>query len=238
MFFVDDNFSQDASYSFQFDFYLRGVCYFLGVIILLEILRNQITEVDLLQLIPGFYFFIFLLAVLFLVYVSYFIGHFPFEIDILKEYGTNMRSKMLMNIFFKFSFLLFFTLLLILINNVIPLSLDTFSISVEKNLQNTWSLGEVILVEILLLMFLISISQLPLYFFFNFHTLIRIESVSQFWKLIGFGMTVLAGFLTPTLDGYTQVSFALSSFLFYLLVVNFLQKRTFLKFYFFLPFGS
>ena len=238
MFTLEENFRSDEFYTFQTDFYLKGIFYFFGVIILLEILRSQISEVELLQLVPGFYFFIFFIAFLFLIIVSNFLFRFPIEIDNLKGYGTHITSKMEINIGLKFSFFLFSSVLIFVLNTVIPLSLDSFSSSGEKTLQNTWSLGEVILLESILLFFLISISQIPVLFFFTFNNRLSIELVSQFWKLLGFWMTVIAGFLTPTLDGYTQINFACATFFFYLLIVNFLQKRLFLKFNIFLPFGS
>jgi hypothetical protein len=83
-----------------------------------------------------------------------------------------------------------------------------------------------------------SISQIPIFFLINFQTKSPITGLTKFWKILGFLITILAGFLTPTLDGYTQISFASSIFLFYLLIINFLQKRMFLKLNFFLIFGS
>jgi hypothetical protein len=237
MFTLDENFDSDFVSTRQSDFYGKGIVYFFGVILFFEILRNQISEIDLLQLIPGFYFFLFFISFLFFIIFSDFFLRIPLEIDNIKGYGTKLKNKMELNILLKFSFFLFSTLLGIILNTVIPLSLDSFNSSSQKTLENTWSINEVLYVEITLLIVLIIISQIPLFFVFNFNTQNFIRLLSQFWKILVILITLVAGFLTPTLDGYKQVSFAISTFSFYLLIVNILQKRMLLKLNIFLPFG-
>ena len=39
-----------------------------------------------------------------------------------------------------------------------------------------------------------------------------------------------AGFITPTIDGYTQLSFAISSVSLYIIIINLLEKRVNVKF--------
>ena len=238
MFALDDTFLSEIFYVIQTDFYMKGIVYFTGVILFFEILRSQISEVDILQLIPGIYFLLFFVSFLLLIFSSDLLFRLPIEIDNLKSYGTKVTSKVEMNILLKISFLLFFSLLIAVLNTVIPLSLDSFNSSGEKTLENTWSLDEVLSIEIILGVILIIISQIPLFFIINFNTQKVITILSQFWKILVFAITLIAGFLTPTLDGYTQISFALSSFSFYLFIVNFLQKRMLLKLNVFLPFGS
>jgi hypothetical protein len=204
----------------------------------LEFLRRQISEIDLLQLIPGFYFFILFLSLLFLISVSEIIFRLPLEIDKLTLSGTKVTEKMRFHILFKFSVILFSIILGISLCTIVPLSLDSFNFSGEKTLENTWSLDEVVILQLLLLVLLIIISQFPLFFVISFNTQKMINFLSKIWKFLIFGITIIAGFLTPTLDGFTQISFASSTFSFYLLIVNFLQKRVFLKFNIFLPFGN
>lgn len=237
MFTLDDTFSVDSIYINQGDYYGKVFFYFFGVISFFELLRTQISEVELLQLVPGFYFFLFFVSFFLFFSFSTIISRFPSQIDSLKSYGTKSRTKMELNILFKFSFFLFSSLLAIILNTVIPLSLDSFNSSTQKTLENTWSINEVLFVELSLLFILITMSQIPLFFLFNFNTLNSVRLLSQFWKLLVLLITLIAGFLTPTLDGYTQISFAISTFSFYLLIVNILQKRMFLKLNLFLPFG-
>lgn len=59
MFTLDDTFSVDSIYINQGDYYGKVFFYFFGVISFFELLRTQISEVELLQLVPGFYFFLF-----------------------------------------------------------------------------------------------------------------------------------------------------------------------------------
>lgn len=238
MFALDDTFLSEIFYVIQTDFYVKGIVYFTGVILFFEILRNQISEVDILQLIPGIYFLLFFISFLVLIFSSDLLFRLPIEIDNLKSYGTKVTSKVEMNILLKMSLLLFFTLLITVLNTVIPLSLDSFNSSGEKTLENTWSLDEVLSIEITLGVILSIISQIPLFFIINFNTQKVVAILSQFWKILIFSITLIAGLLTPTLDGYTQISFALASFSFYLFILNFLQKRILLKFNVFLPFGS
>jgi hypothetical protein len=238
MFALDDTFLSEILYVFQTDFYLKGLAYVTGVILFLELLRTQISEVDLLQLIPGFYFLLFFISFLTLFFFSELFFRIPYEIDNLKSYGTKVTSKIEIKILLKISFFLFSILLIIILNSVLPLSLDSFNSSGEKTLDNIWAFSEVLYLELILIVILTVISQIPLFFIINFNTQKVIVILSQFWKFLILMITLIAGFLTPTLDGYTQISFALSSFLFYLFIVNFLQKRTLLKLNIFLTFGS
>lgn len=237
MFALDDTFFSESFYRLQAGFYLKGIAYFFGVILFFEILRSQVSEIDILQLVPGVYFFYFFISFLGLIFSSDLLFRVPVGIDNLKSYGTRVTTKMEINIVAKISILLFFCLVIAILNTVIPLSLDTFNSSGEKTLENTWSLDEVLGVEIALVVILTIISQIPLFFVINFNTQTVISGLTQSWKIIVFATTLLAGLLTPTLDGYTQISFALASFSFYLFIVNFLQKRVLLRFTTFLTFG-
>jgi hypothetical protein len=55
MFNLDEPLVINNSYFVQRDLYLKAFLYSFGVIIFIEIVRSQIAEIDLLQLIPGFY---------------------------------------------------------------------------------------------------------------------------------------------------------------------------------------
>ena len=67
MFALDDTFLSEIFYVIQTDFYMKGIVYFTGVILFFEILRSQISEVDILQLIPGIYFLLFFISFLLLI---------------------------------------------------------------------------------------------------------------------------------------------------------------------------
>ena len=52
---LDETFEINNTYVVQRDLYLRGFLYSFGVIVFIELVRAQVTEVDLLQLVPGFF---------------------------------------------------------------------------------------------------------------------------------------------------------------------------------------
>jgi Sec-independent protein secretion pathway component TatC len=57
-----------------------------------------------------------------------------------------------------------------------------------------------------------------------------VNQLPQFWKILSFSIFLIAGFLTPTIDGYTQLSFSCSAIFLYLLIINIIQKKTNIKF--------
>ena len=61
---LDETFEINNSYIIQRDLYLRGFLYSSGVIIFIELVRAQVAEVDLLQLIPGFYLIVLFISFL------------------------------------------------------------------------------------------------------------------------------------------------------------------------------
>ena len=69
MFCLDGNFLLETFYIVSFDFYGKIFLLFFGVLLFLEGIRSQIPEIDLLQLVPGFYFF--LCFIVFLIFFLY-----------------------------------------------------------------------------------------------------------------------------------------------------------------------
>jgi hypothetical protein len=66
---LEETLSIIPSYLVQRDLYVKAFVYAGGVLIFID-LRGQISEVNILQLIPGFYFFSFLFLFLFLLFLS------------------------------------------------------------------------------------------------------------------------------------------------------------------------
>ena len=58
----------------------------------------------------------------------------------------------------------------------------------------------------------------------------EINFFPKFWKSLSLIIFLAAGFLTPTIDGYTQLSFAASAVSLYLLIINVIEKRVTIKF--------
>jgi hypothetical protein len=238
MFCLDGNFFSEIFYIVSFDFYGKIFLLFFGVLLFLEGIRSQIPEIDLLQLVPGFYFFLcFILFLIFFFILEQFL-RIPLQLDAIQSIGTKTKNKIELTILLKLAFFLLSNLLFLIVNTILPLSLDYFNNSGEKTLENIWSLNEVILLELVFLILLGFISQTPLFFIINLNTKKIIKILSRFWKLLLLSMTLVAGFLTPTLDGSTQLSFAAFTLSFYLFIVNFLQKKLLIKLNIFSVFGA
>ena len=90
---LDETVELNNSYLIQRDLYLRGLVYSFGVIIFIDLIRGQVAEVNLLQLVPGFYLILLFLAFLFLIYFSDLIANTPIQLDFNKGLGTKTIEK-------------------------------------------------------------------------------------------------------------------------------------------------
>jgi hypothetical protein len=227
---LDETLEITSSYVVQRDLYLKGLVYSFGVIVFIDIVRGQVAEINLLQLMPGFYLILLFLSFLFLLFFSDLFFRVPFDNDNKKSLGTKTTHKLEKGVTMKFSFFLFITGFLVILNTVIPLSLDSFNSYGEKTLENIWSFDEVISLEIILLVILILLSQSPLVIVSSFTTENDVNILPEFWKSVSLLIFLAAGFLTPTIDGYTQLSFAGSAVSLYLFIINVIEKRVMIKF--------
>ena len=151
-------------------------------------------------------------------------------LDHYLEIGLLKRFRILISSFLKFGFFLFYLSLGTTLNSVIPLSLDSFNNYGEKTLENIWSFDEVITLEIILLIILLTLSQIPLFILIGLNNEKEKNILPEFWKPLSFIIFIVSGLLTPTIDGYTQLSFAFSSLSLYLIIILILSKRIDLKF--------
>lgn len=213
------------SYEIQKDYPLRGISYFFGVALLLGLLRQQVAEVNLLQLVPGFYLFFYFLGFLFLTYFSSIAYFIALQLETKQKSGPKSIEKWNYKINLKWSFFFFYSGLVVVLNSVVPLGLDSFNSYAGKTLENVWSFGQVLSLEIILLIFLVTLGQSPLLFLKSLYVETSISTLPKFWKKFTFGICLASGFLTPTIDGYTQVSFASSTLSLYLIVINLVAKR-------------
>jgi len=227
---LDETLLINSSYCFQKNIYIRGILYSLCPFSFLEMLRSQAPETDLIQLIPGFFLVLLFLSYLLLVFLSYIFFETVFELDNNRENGTKTIQRFNLIIFIKFSFIFFFSLLFLSLNSIFPLSLDSFESYEQKDLETLWSFEEVLNLEVILTFIVSILSQLP-----NLTLIIlRTESESQilpeFWKDFSFLVFLISGVITPTIDGYTQLSFSFYAISLYLIVINMIEKRLNLKF--------
>jgi Sec-independent protein secretion pathway component TatC len=153
----------------------------------------------------------------------------PLDLDNKKSVGTKTIFRLNSINNSKLSFFLFSMSCLVTLSTTIPLSLDSFNSYGEKTLENLWSIDEVLNLETILLTTVLSISQFPIILLSGLTSEIVINSLPEYWKIISFVIFAISGLLTPTIDGYTQLSFAFSSFALFFLVISILEKRLNLK---------
>lgn len=227
---LDDTLKASLPYNVQRDFYLKAILYSLGVVIFIDIARSQVAEINLLQLVPGFYLVLLFVFLVLLVVLSNFFSRFAAELDNKKEFGAKTLNKIEISILLKICFFLGTVAIYIGLMNIAPLSLDSFNSYGEKTLENLWSFDELLGLEGILLFLLIILLQLPLIGISSINTEKQLSFLPEFWKIITFVSFLISGFLTPTIDGYTQLSFAALSISIYLFIIVLIQKRITLKF--------
>jgi hypothetical protein len=226
---LEETLSIIPSYLVQRDLYVKAFVYAGGVLVFVDFLRGQISEVNILQLIPGFYFFLLFVSFLFLLVSSNLLTRIPFEIDKQKSWGTKTTTKNEILVLVKFSFFVFSTGMLLVVNTLIPISLDFFNSTGEKTLENTWSFAEVLGLEIFLLLVLAILFEIPVILILGKYNEKTVRIFPQAWKSLSLIIFVLSGVITPTIDGYTQLSLAFAAFSLYLIVITILTKRLNIK---------
>jgi len=153
------------SYVSQRDIFLKLILFSVGSFFVLDLLRSQSVEIELLQLTPGLY-----LAFVFLTYIVLFICsrlflELSFRVDNEKATGTKslLRSYVIIsrkiNVFFS-SMSLFFSLTILL-----PISLEYFINSIQKTLENLWSLQEFLGIELIFFVLCTFLFQFPIFFY-------------------------------------------------------------------------
>jgi hypothetical protein len=86
MYSVDENFFLEIVSFACLDFYPNIAGYISIIFLFLDGTRNQIPDIDLLQLVPGSYFFLCLLSLIFFLLQSQILNRLPFEFDSIKRF--------------------------------------------------------------------------------------------------------------------------------------------------------
>lgn len=227
---LDETLFANTGYTKQRDIYIRILLFAGGVVAFVEYLRGQVSEVNLLQLIPGFYLLLLFTSLVYLVGFSDFFQNIYRSVDDKKSLGTKTKNKLETLSLLKFSTFLFFLCILTITNTVIPLSLDSFNNYGEKALENVWSFDQVLTLEITLYIILIVISQIPIIVVANFSNEKDLRTMPELWRIISVSIFTIAGMLTPTIDGYTQLSFSFSALILYLIIIYVTSKKVNTKF--------
>jgi hypothetical protein len=230
MYSLDTTFISQQYYHIQKDLYAKGIGYAFGVVGFLELLRSQVCEMNVLQLVPGFYLILLFTSFLVLVNLSNILLSISYGVDIRKAGGAKTINRMQVLVLAKFGFLIVFTGMLIAFNTLIPLGFDSFDSYGETTLENVWSFAEIISVETTLIFFLVILSQVPVVAILNFEVEEDSILLPEVWKPLSLSCFVISGVITPTVDAYTQISFGGAAIALYIMVITIIQKRVDLKF--------
>ena len=230
MFSLELAFLNQSRYRLDNDFFVKGFSYALGSVVFLEILRGQVSEVNVLQLVPGFYLFLLFISLLVLVLISTILFQISYRVDIRKSAGTKSPNRYDVKTLIKLGLALVLTLLPIVLNTVIPLGLESFNSYGEKSLENVWSLDQIIALETILLFILLTLSQVPVLSVLDLQNEDNAGFFPRYWRPVSLGIFVFSGVLTPTIDGYTQVSLSVCALSLYTIIIWILQKRVDMKF--------
>ena len=227
---LDESLELLDDYNTQRDLFIKCLLYSVAVIVMIDILREQLPEINLLQLVPGYYLFLLFSTFVILVLISDFFVRLPSNIENKKSFGTKLINKSTLTTSFRTGFIFLFITLISSLNTVIPISLDSFNFYGEKTLESIWSIDEVVSLESILLIILIILSQIPTLLLTILAGSGSVKILQKYWRAISLSTFVISGFVTPTIDGYTQLSFSGFALSFYLLIINFSLKRSIIKF--------
>jgi hypothetical protein len=227
---LDETLSNAKDYAVQRDYYYRIIISSIGALTFIDIIRSQLPEVNILQLIPGFYLILLFGSLILLLISSDFLVCAPAAADRRKDLGIKMITKLNFVLAVRISFGYILGTLIIVLNTIVPLSLDSFNYYSENSLENVWSLDEVILIEIVLLIILLSLSQSPVTISSSLGNEKSMNRLPAIWRAVILFSVIFAGVVTPTVDGYTQFGFASSAVSLYLLIINIIKKRVIIKF--------
>jgi hypothetical protein len=192
-------------------------------------IRYQVCETNLLQLIPGFFFIFLFFCFIFLIIFSD--SAFLLAKSRKIELGTKTVEKIFYIISLKFCIVFLFTGLFLSFLFILPLSLESLNNYSEQNFESLWSFLELLIIEIFLAFLIIVLSQVSTILSFFFTTQNKIIILPRIWKIICFLTFLVSGLITPTIDGYTQISFSFFTLFLYCFFLNFLQKRVNSKFF-------
>lgn len=227
---LEETLSVTYYYNIQKDLYLKAIVYIVGAIVFLDLLRSQVAEMNLLQLVPGSYLFLILISFLLLMVTSTFFCGLPFEFDTRPGFGTKTILRLDSVTRLNTSWFFFIGFFVVSLNTILPIGLDAFDSYDQETLTNLWSFEEVLGFESILFTILLTLSQVPTLVLQTLTTEQDMNRLPAYWKNLSFFTFVFAGFVTPTIDGYTQLNFSILAISLYLLIISLLEKRIAIKF--------
>lgn len=211
-------------YSSQYSVVLKSLGLFIGGFKFLEFIRFQISEIVILQLMPGVYFTFAFLFFGILFFFSYQYIKLIRGNDWIKKLGVKgllrfVYRRIVQSIFFYIGigFFAFFT-------QIIPVTFESFSYITSSTVANLWELGEFIGLETTLSFLVYIFTQLPFFLIGPDYSFFQFIISPTYLRDSLFAISLAAGLLTPTLDVSTQINFILIGIGFYLLISIFVEK--------------
>nr|YP_009545338.1 Sec-independent translocase component C [Mallomonas splendens]AYO28492.1 Sec-independent translocase component C [Mallomonas splendens] len=208
--------------------FFRLVSFSISILFVLNILRQQVSEISLLQLVPGFYIgLIFFLFVLCFSFTEWFFNQI-IQYDNQKGWGTKTADKMFYHGRMKFRIFLFIGGSFFLVTTLLPISLDSFSSFGfgEKTVENLWSFEDLNAVETVLSFVSTFLFQIPFFFTLSTYSLSNSKFFLSYFKNYSFFVCLFAGIITPTVDIPTQLNFIFIGIGLYLVIFSMVQKET------------
>lgn len=203
---LDETVASLELYKIQRDSFLEGVSNSIAVFPFLNILRAQIPEIELVQLVPGSYIVVIFCVATILAFCSHSFSYYPSEVENAKEYGTKTFLRIINLVFTNKTLLLFTNMLFIVTKCVVPLSLDSFEDIIDGGIASYWSIVRVLNIQSALVTAIGFLSEYPVILNFLVSTENILNRLPSYLRYAIFLSFLIAGMLTPTIDAYTQVS--------------------------------
>ena len=218
------------SYKIQRDLYSTGINYAFTSFTFLEILRAQIPETNVLQVVPGYYFFLLFASFVVVFGLASLFLFFGNKLDTRKTGGRRTLNKIDIILIIKFAYFLVFTNILIGLNTLIPVTLDSIDSAKEKAIEGAWDFRKILRIETNLFFALIFLGQIPVFTLLELADEDQAIEIPLLWREITLISLILAGIITPTFDATTQASLATEGLIFFVLILTSVQKRVDLKY--------
>ena len=225
MMIIEESLEPYPYYLEQKDSLIRYISYSIVALLYINGIREQISEITLLQLIPGIYLILIFAAFIFLIIWSKVLNEILSDFDNEDLSGLKTRKIKIFKTVRKTRTILYLSIASLTLCSVLPLSLDSFISYGEGEIESIWSFDEVINLELLLLAFLVFLSQYPLSGFSKSNTEKLLRDLPKSWKFLSFIVFLFAAFLTPTIDGYTQFLFSFCAITLSLFVILSTKER-------------
>jgi len=224
---LPETLSISLPYPYQNSGFFKLFGFLIGGVKFLDFIRFQVSEITLLQLVPGVYFSLLFVSFGSLLFFSFTIIKLIRENDWVKKGGTRLIVRIFVRKIILFSSQYVGGAILLLFNIIIPCSFESFSLFATATFANFWELNEFFNLESSLGTYIYLLSQFPLFTIGPEYRAVDFFLGKAFRRDLLFGTTVIAALFTPTLDVTTQINFILMGIGFYVIISSLLQKVTF-----------